>query len=364
MPTACSTQAGLSKLEAELETMLDDPTLQSCCRRDIMQQKRSTKLRAQLLAVDRTEVRLQHRNAVALLAGPMQAQQQQQPEQSDEESSLSGSDDDQAGGLSGGASMSMRMAHGAWSRLHACMQADGDRLRLGAPARMDRQNPCTLFLRCMRWSISVAGHHSCRVNAMLTAFPASPLPFFDAELQRLRHLRLEALQKQQQQKDTKLREGYGRLNTLPYTQLAVSWGSGSRKVLAAAPAAGGVERCLPHYTASASTALDHKRCNAEGGELGLPLSNTLSKEGLMIVLALAFMCAAAELLGCLSPCMQAVAEERGGCCVCHLAVEGAEVSLPPCQGVRVCHSIWVQPRGSNSSSYTERPVILAYQSTD
>lgn len=112
MPTACSTQAGLSKLEAELETMLDDPTLQSCCRRDIMQQKRSTKLRAQLLAVDRTEVRLQHRNAVAL-AGPMQAQQQQQPEQSDDESSLSGSDDDEAGGLSGGAtSMSMSM--------HAC----------------------------------------------------------------------------------------------------------------------------------------------------------------------------------------------------------------------------------------------------
>lgn len=149
VPTACSTQAGLSKLEAELETMLDDPTLQSCCRRDIMQQKRSTKLRAQLLAVDRTEVRLQHRNAVALLAGPMQAQQQQQPEQSDDESSLSGSEDDEAGGLSGGAtSMSMRMAHGAWSRLHACMQADGDRLRLGAPARMDRQNPCTLFLRC------------------------------------------------------------------------------------------------------------------------------------------------------------------------------------------------------------------------
>ena len=143
MPTACSTQAGLFKLEAELETMLDDPTLQSCCRRDIMQQKRSTKLRAQLLAVDRTEVRLQHRNAVALLAGPNHAQQ---PEQSDDESSLSGSEDDEAGGLSSGAtSMSMRMAHGAWSRLHACMQADGNRLRLGAQVLKDRQihAPCS-----------------------------------------------------------------------------------------------------------------------------------------------------------------------------------------------------------------------------
>jgi hypothetical protein len=38
--------------------MMHDPTLQSCCRRDLAQQKKGNALRAELLSHDRTNVRL------------------------------------------------------------------------------------------------------------------------------------------------------------------------------------------------------------------------------------------------------------------------------------------------------------------
>ena len=47
-------------MTSELDEMLMDPTLDSCCRRDLEDQKKAAQLKSKLLSLDRTDQRLRH----------------------------------------------------------------------------------------------------------------------------------------------------------------------------------------------------------------------------------------------------------------------------------------------------------------
>ena len=66
---SCSHQHGPKDSHQEYGDDFDDPTMMSCCRRDIQQRRYGTQLRARLLAVDPSQKRLKQTEQAVLRTG-------------------------------------------------------------------------------------------------------------------------------------------------------------------------------------------------------------------------------------------------------------------------------------------------------
>lgn len=89
MDPCCPSKPGPSEPKFTEEDMLNDPTMSSCCLRDIQNQRKGAELRAKLLSVDPTAVRNKLQQHVLLHEAP-----EQQEDASDDGL---GSDDDGKG---------------------------------------------------------------------------------------------------------------------------------------------------------------------------------------------------------------------------------------------------------------------------
>lgn len=93
----CDAAHGLESLARELQESAADPTLSSCCQRDLEEQAAVARLKARLAAEDRTNLRKQVAERVLLHRPPAQP-----PQLSLDEEDLESSDEDQTlGGCEG-----------------------------------------------------------------------------------------------------------------------------------------------------------------------------------------------------------------------------------------------------------------------